>query len=376
MKKFITISIIIFAISITTQSETIVKYDFGPAYNQTTLAPAIVANNITAGNFDKQVDGGTAYFGTGSNGTGNCWYVSGGWDGSTYQDYFYFTITIAQGWKLDVNDVRFDSKTSTSYGPYTVKVSNFDPEHIIQTDMDIAASGWRLNNRARTSPPTGLTGTVTFRIYAKDATHATYGNFYIDNVIVNGILTALPQPQEPTENIDPANTENQYAYAENSGWVNFEPDTNDAGAIISRQKVEGFIWAQNIGWINLFPDNYGGVYNDGMGHLSGYAWGENIGWINFNPNFGGVTIDRNGNFAGWAWAENIGWINFNNDQLSGQGVMVCVVNYMDLKTLAQQWLSTGTGLTADLQPDGKIDFKDFAVLATYWLDYCQSNWPL
>lgn len=29
---------------------------------------------------------------------------------------------------------------------------------------------------------------------------------------------------------------------------------------------------------------------------------------------------------------------------------------------------SGLGLSADLQPDNKVDFKDFTVFADYWFD--------
>lgn len=176
------------------------------------------------------------------------------------------------------------------------------------------------------------------------------------------------------ENIDPDNSGRQYAYGENIGWVNFE--ASGAGATVSGEELLGYIWAENIGWINLSPTSYGGVFNDGSGNLSGYAWGENVGWINFDPTYGGVSIDQNGNFSGWAWGENIGWINFDNADLFSGGVKVCMVNYFDLKSFAEQWLLTGTGHTADLYPDNNVNFKDFAVLADYWFDYCPDNWNL
>ena len=109
------------------------------------------------------------------------------------------------------------------------------------------------------------------------------------------------------ENIDPYQDNSQYAYSENAGWLNFEPNAAgpNVGVAVSSSKLTGFIWAENIGWINLSPASYGGVFNDGAGNLSGYAWGENVGWINFSPSYGGVTIDIDGNFDGWAWGENI-----------------------------------------------------------------------
>lgn len=116
------------------------------------------------------------------------------------------------------------------------------------------------------------------------------------------------------ENIDPDNDNSQYAYAENVGWLNFEPGGNGGnGANVTDSTVTGYVWGENIGWINLSPVSYGGVVNDGAGNLSGYAWGENVGWINFKPTYGGVIIDANGNFSGYAWGENIGWIHFQNN---------------------------------------------------------------
>jgi cephalosporin-C deacetylase-like acetyl esterase len=40
----------------------------------------------------------------------------------------------------------------------------------------------------------------------------------------------------------------------------------------------------------------------------------------------------------------------------------------DLSDLSDHWLSTGTGLNADLYPDNKINFKDFAIMAARWLE--------
>jgi hypothetical protein len=115
------------------------------------------------------------------------------------------------------------------------------------------------------------------------------------------------------ENIDPLASDSQYAYQENTGWMNAEPQGDGGpGVTVYADRVEGYIWAENIGWINLSPVSYGGVTNDGDGNLGGYAWSENAGWINFAPTNGGVNIDIfTGEFSGWAWGENIGWVNFN-----------------------------------------------------------------
>ncbi len=111
------------------------------------------------------------------------------------------------------------------------------------------------------------------------------------------------------ENMDPGSTGCQYAWAENVGWINFQPSWGP-GVTVTDTAVTGMAWGENIGWIKLDPAN-GAVVNDGKGNLSGYAWAENVGWINFKPSGGGVIIGSDGKFTGYAWGENIGWINFS-----------------------------------------------------------------
>ncbi len=127
------------------------------------------------------------------------------------------------------------------------------------------------------------------------------------------------------ENIDPYDTDRQYAWGENVGWLNFEPGQGE-GVTVSRNSLSGYLWSENVGWINLSPGEYGGVLNDGSGNLSGYGWGENVGWINFDPQVPGdptcygVKIDQDGNFQGWAWGETIGWIHLNGSGAVDYGV--------------------------------------------------------
>jgi hypothetical protein len=188
------------------------------------------------------------------------------------------------------------------------------------------------------------------------------------------------------ENIDPDNNGSQYAYAENVGWLNFEPALGP-GVHVYNDKLTGFAWAENIGWINLSPSTYGGVLNDGAGNLSGYAWGENVGWINFNPQVSGdpthygVTIDGEGNFDGWAWGENIGWIHFQSDSPVAYKVKACKVTLPDLALFCSQWLLEGD-LPANLDydfnpaPNNPVDLNDYYLLAKYWLGFCPDNWPM
>ena len=119
-------------------------------------------------------------------------------------------------------------------------------------------------------------------------------------------------------------------------------------------------------------------YEDG----SQYAYGENVGWLNFDPNVPGdandygVKIDNEGNFSGYAWAENVGWINFNSADLYGYGVLTCKVNFIDLANFVDDWLKSGPSLPGDLSGNEEVDFVDYSIFADYWLTYCPDDWPL
>jgi len=121
-----------------------------------------------------------------------------------------------------------------------------------------------------------------------------------------------------SSNIDPGAEEQQWAWSENAGWINFDP-SRGIGVTVGDAYVTGYVWGENIGWINLNPAGFGGVTNDGYGELGGWAWGENVGWISFSCTATGtcdrvdygVTVDPDGRFDGWAWGENIGWISFS-----------------------------------------------------------------
>ena len=174
-----------------------------------------------------------------------------------------------------------------------------------------------------------------------------------------------------SENIDPYNSGEHYAWSENTGWVNFEP-AQGSGIHVYSDRVEGYAWCENIGWVNLSPESYGGVANDGNGSLSGYAWSENAGWINFAPAGGGVSIDQAGVFSGWAWGENIGWINFG---ISADAVRVCRPDMEDLRNFINGWLTEGA-VPANLDGEGFVDNSDYSIFASYWLGYCPDGWQL
>ena len=127
------------------------------------------------------------------------------------------------------------------------------------------------------------------------------------------------------ETIDPNGDGSQYAWAENTGWINAEPGGDGGlGMSITTDGVEGWLWSENLGWISLSCENSSScssvdfrVLHDGIGGLSGYGWSENAGWVSFScENTGScATVDYSvfldlgtGELSGYAWSENIGWI--------------------------------------------------------------------
>lgn len=189
------------------------------------------------------------------------------------------------------------------------------------------------------------------------------------------------------ENIDPYEDGSQYAYGENVGWLNFEPNTG-GGVQVASDRLTGWVWAENIGWVSLSCENTSscgtvnyGVTNDGGGNLAGYAWGENVGWISFScentASCGtvdyGVTIDTDGAFDGHAWAANVGWISF--DSTKTYNVRVCMVSFEDLANFTTYWLDE-TDPPANLDGQGDVDLADLSIFASYWLSYCPDAWQL
>ena len=104
------------------------------------------------------------------------------------------------------------------------------------------------------------------------------------------------------ENVDPASDGSQYAWGENTGWLNAEPQGDGAmGVQVTDTELTGWVWAGDHGWVSLSCQNTSscgvndyGVVNDGKGNLSGFAWGENIGWINFRTSGGSDCCSASG----------------------------------------------------------------------------------
>ncbi len=189
-----------------------------------------------------------------------------------------------------------------------------------------------------------------------------------DVKLILGILTAifLFAGGLAADNIDPDNLDEQYAWSENGGWINAEPQgPRGPGLVVNSTGVTGWAWAENLGWISFSCANTGscarvdyGVTHDGKGGLGGYAWSENTGWISFSckntgtcslVNYAAGIDPDTGQFSGRAWSENTGWINF--DAFFNAGVVT-------------SWRKGGC--LCDLEPDGDVDGADLADYARHF----------
>ena len=80
------------------------------------------------------------------------------------------------------------------------------------------------------------------------------------------------------DNIDPQDDGSQFAYGENVGWLNAEPEGDGgSGILVEIDGLSGYLYGENVGWISLSclndascDPNYG-VTNDGTGILAGWS---------------------------------------------------------------------------------------------------------
>ncbi|MAY73139.1 MAG: hypothetical protein CMJ31_00155 [Phycisphaerae bacterium] len=195
-----------------------------------------------------------------------------------------------------------------------------------------------------------------------------------------------------------ATAQEAYAWGENVGWINLNPEADEAQVglryvLSGNDRLAGFAWGENIGWVNFgngdfdgYPlacDQMGsgefGVYlegesGDAVRLLRGWAWAENAGWINFNVNCadpGAEVLDGEGQFAGarleggaldgFAWAENLGWINLNGAVLpcspSDMAMPIGVVDIADVVAFLQAFGSMDPAADFAL-PNGVFDIAD------------------
>jgi hypothetical protein len=169
-------------------------------------------------------------------------------------------------------------------------------------------------------------------------------------------------------NMDP---DDNTAWSENAGWINFEPANGGVTVHYNGRDghLSGYAWAENVGWIKLGHSSGGpygntsatdwGVNLEPNGRLTGHAWGENIGWVRFNPLYSQVTVDTaTGRFSADAWGENIGWMRFE-----GVSPFYSVrTRAFDARPLGTPnwWLTMhGVAETTDTDGDGLLEWQEY-----------------
>ena len=175
------------------------------------------------------------------------------------------------------------------------------------------------------------------------------------------------------------NATNSFAYAGNTGWINFRPSATD-GVVVGESFLSGYAYAANFGWVHLgdgTPTNghtYGnsaatdcGVNHDGAGNLSGMGYGANVGWINFgwaganDPNRPRLDL-ASGFFSGFAYGANVGWINLGTGTLSTNSISS---PDSDGDSIADAWEMqkfgnlTTAGIGTDFDRDGQSDAAEY-----------------
>lgn len=133
------------------------------------------------------------------------------------------------------------------------------------------------------------------------------------------------------ETVDPEDDGSQWAWSENLGWINAEPEGDGGPGVETRfEEAHGWLWSENAGWISAHCENTGSCGDVEYGieivtlivedrvELRSWAWSENAGWIavacEATGSCGtadyGIDIEvGTGVLRGWAWSENAGWIS-------------------------------------------------------------------
>jgi len=174
------------------------------------------------------------------------------------------------------------------------------------------------------------------------------------------------------------NTNNNFAYGANIGWINARADAGTNGAVIGEFYCSGYIYSANVGWISLgvsngpvngysysnISSNDWGVNNAGGGQLSGMAYGANIGWISFEQTFGQPRVDLlTGKLTGYAYSANGGWISLSNSvavlQTDSLSPGPLDVNGLPVAWEKEFFGTTGISTNADPDHDGMSNAQEY-----------------
>jgi hypothetical protein len=197
MKPFLMRRILVGALMIlgcTAQGQ-IAVYSFGTA-GSPTAGVTSVASNLTAsafsGNLGTPGPGGTSPLYTAGSGGG--YFAAASWTGAAPgSNYFEFTLTPNAGYAFTTTSMTFGYR-ATSTGPTNLAVrSSFDTYATNLASGTITGdSVWR-SSGTLTITLSGMNTATTFRIFGSGASSGV-GTFRVDDVTVNGSVTAIPEP--------------------------------------------------------------------------------------------------------------------------------------------------------------------------------------
>ena len=112
-----------------------------------------------------------------------------------------------------------------------------------------------------------------------------------------------------------------------------------------------------------------------LGQSSG---GYELSWSTIDGG-GGRSTGGPYTLAGTIGQPDAAWSSGGQYELLGgfwPGGPICIVQFNDFARFSQLWRLEGTGLPADLDGSGEVDFADLGQFADLWLRCCPAGWPL
>ena len=103
-----------------------------------------------------------------------------------------------------------------------------------------------------------------------------------------------------------------------------------------------------------------------------------ISWYTIDSG-GGTSTGGPYTLTGTIGQPDAAWSSGGKYELLGgfwPGGPLCMVAFDDFARFAELWRDSGTGLAADLDGSGEVDFADLKEFADLWLSCCPVGWPL